>query len=437
MTDLLITGARLLGADAADVLVRDGRIADIGSIEPTHDIEVLDADGLSLLPGLVDLHAHLREPGREDTETVASAAAAAAAGGYTAVLAMANTDPVTDTAEAAVHILELGREAGLVDVQPIGAVTKALAGEELAELGLMARSRARVRVFSDDGRCVVDARVMRRALEYIRAFDGVISQHSQDPHLAGSTACCHEGEVSGRLGLPGWPAPAESTVIARDAMLARHTGSRVHVAHVTTAEGVEIVRWAKARGIAMTAEVTPHHLALDVSLLTGYDPIFKVNPPLRADEDVEALRAALADGTIDAVATDHAPHARHDKEHAFVDAAFGMLGLETAFPVVHDLMVRSGRMSMSDLADRMATAPARIAGLRGHGRSLAVGEPATLVLVDPTAEVTIDKDASHSLSRNNPWHGRTYTGAVRTTILRGRVTARDGRAVTPDVEAGS
>ena len=437
MTDLLITGAHLLGGDAADVLVRDGRIADIGTIGRSADVEVLAADGLTLLPAFVDLHAHLREPGREDTETVASASAAAAAGGFTAVLAMANTDPVTDTAEAAVHVLELGRAAGLVDVQPVGAVTKGLAGEELAELALMARSRARVRVFSDDGRCVADARVMRRALEYIRAFGGVVSQHSQDRDLAGGTACCHEGEVSGRLGLPGWPAPAESTVIARDAMLARHTGSRVHVAHVSTAEGVEVLRWAKARGIAMTAEVTPHHLALDVGLLAGYDPTFKVNPPLRPDEDIEALRSALADGTIDAVATDHAPHARHDKEHAFVDAAFGMLGLETAFSVVHDVMVRSGRMSIADLADRMSTAPARIAGLGGHGRPIAVGEPATLVLVDPSAEITVDREASHSLSRNNPWHARTFTGAVHATILRGRVTARDGRAETPTAEAGS
>jgi dihydroorotase len=436
MKDLLITGAHLLGDDPADVLVREGRIADIGSVRPADDVEVLDAEGLTLLPGFVDLHAHLREPGREDAETVASASAAAAAGGYTAVLAMANTDPVTDTAETAVHIHDLGRATGLVDVQPVGAVTKGLAGEELAELGLMARSRATVRVFSDDGRCVDDARVMRRALEYVRAFGGVISQHSQDPRLAGSTACCHEGEVSGRLGLPGWPSPAESTVIARDAMLARHTGSRVHVAHVTTAEGVDVVRWAKGQGIAMTAEVTPHHLGLDVSLLTGYDPTFKVNPPLRPDEDIEALRAALVDGTIDAVATDHAPHARHDKEHAFVDAAFGMIGLETAFSVVHDLMVHSGRMSMADLADRMSAGPARIAGLADHGRPIAVGEPATLVLVDPAAEVTVDREASHSLSRNNPWHGRTLTGAVRATILRGLVTARDGRAMTRDMEAG-
>jgi dihydroorotase len=433
MSDLLISGARILGETSADILIRDGlvaRVSTTGAIEPDGAVEVVEADGLAVLPGLVDLHTHLRQPGREDTETVASGSAAAAAGGFTAVLAMANTDPVTDTAEAAGHVLDLGREAGLVDVQPVGAVTKHLAGEELAELGLMARSRARVRVFSDDGRCVSDARLMRRALEYIRPFGGVISQHSQDPRLADATACCHEGEVSGRLGLPGWPAPAESTIIARDAMLARHTGSRVHVAHVSTAEGVEVVRWAKARGIALTAEVTPHHLALDVDLVRGYDPVFKVNPPLRPDEDVEALRDALADGTIDAVATDHAPHARHDKEHAFVDAAFGMLGLETAFSVVHDVMVRTGRMSLADLAERMSFAPARIAGLTGHGRPVAQGEPANLVLVDTDASVTVDRDASHSLSRNNPWHGRTYTGAVHTTILRGTITALHGRART-------
>jgi dihydroorotase len=386
-------------------------------------VQTLDADGLVLLPGFVDLHTHLREPGREDAETIATGAAAAAAGGFTAVLAMANTIPLTDTAAAAERILELGRASGLVDVQPIGAVTKGLEGAELAELALMNRSRAAVRVFSDDGRCVHDARVMRRALEYVRAFDGVVSQHSQDPDLAGSSACCHEGELSGRLGLPGWPSVAESSIIARDAQLARHTGSRVHVAHVSTAEGIEVVRWAKSQGIGLTAEVTPHHLLLTQDLVSGYDPTFKVNPPLRSTEDVEALRAALVDGTIDAVATDHAPHARHDKEHAFVDAAFGMLGLETAFAVVHDTMVRNGQLDLAGLADRMSVAPARIAGLSNHGQPVVVGAAANLVLVDTEANRTVDASASKSLSRNNPWHGMTFTGAVHTTILRGRVTA--------------
>ncbi len=404
---------------AGDVLIQDGLVVGVGAVERPAGAHVIDAAGLALLPGFVDLHTHLREPGREDAETIATGSAAAAAGGFAAVLAMANTDPVTDTAEAAERVLDLGRQCGLVDVQPVGAVTKALAGEELAELGLMHRSRARVTVFSDDGRCVHDARVMRRALDYIKAFGGVISQHSQDPTLAGPAACCHEGELSGRLGLPGWPTPAESSIIARDATLAAHTGARVHVAHVSTAEGVEVIRWAKARGLAMTAEVTPHHLALGTELLAGYDPVFKVNPPLRPSEDQEALRAALADGTIDAVATDHAPHARQDKEHAFVDAAFGMLGLETAFAVVHDLMVVSGQMSLADLATRMSSAPAQIAGLAEHGHGAIIGAPANLVLVDPDARTTVDRASSKSLSRNNPWHGRDFRGGVMATFLRG------------------
>ncbi|ADU48115.1 dihydroorotase [Intrasporangium calvum] len=422
MTRLLVRGARILGGHPADLLIEDGVIRQVGSLGAAEGVEVMDADGLVALPGLVDLHVHLREPGREDAETIATGSAAAAAGGFTAVFAMANTSPVTDTAEAAERILDLGRASGLVDVVPVGAVTKGLDGAELAELGLMARSRARVRVFSDDGRCVHDARLMRRALEYIKPFGGVISQHAQDPHLADGSACCHEGELSGRLGLPGWPAVAEETIVARDVMLARHTGSRVHVAHVSTAGTVEVVRWAKAQGIDVTAEVTPHHLALTTDLLVGYDPVYKVNPPLRPQEDVEALRAALADGTIDAVATDHAPHARHDKEHTFVDAAFGMLGLETALAVVSDLMVRPGLLDWSDVARVMSTTPARIGGLPDQGRPLQPGSPANITLVDPDREVTVDAAASRSLSRNNPWHGRTLRGAVHATIHRGTVT---------------
>ncbi|MGL4745337.1 MAG: dihydroorotase [Dermatophilaceae bacterium] len=427
--DLLVTGARVFGGDAADVLIVAGRVAMVGpgaAADLPAGTERLDADGLVLLPGFVDLHTHLREPGREDAETVATGSAAAAAGGFTAVLAMANTTPVTDTAEAAERVLDLGSACGLVDVVPVGAVTKGLAGAELAELGLMHRSRARVTVFSDDGRCVADARVMRRALEYVRAFGGVVSQHAQDSDLAGAGACCHEGEVSGRLGLTGWPAVAESSIIARDVMLAEHTNSRVHVAHVSTAEGLDVIRWAKARGIAVTAEVTPHHLALGTELVGGYDPTYKVNPPLRPTEHQLALRDGLLDGTLDAVATDHAPHARHDKEHAFEDAAFGMLGLETAFAVVHDLLVRDGRMPWAHLAEVMSANPARIAGLGSHGRPIAPGEPANLVLVDPTASVTVDRDSSRSLSRNTPWHDRTLVGAVHATIRRGRLTAHEG-----------
>ena len=428
---VVIRGASLLGEKSADIVIQDGVIVDVVSTGSTTEsmkgATEIDADGLVALPGLVDLHTHLREPGREDAETVLTGSRAAAIGGFTAVLAMANTNPVTDTGEAAERVWDLGRLAGLVDVQPVGAVTKGLAGEELAELGLMARSRAKVRVFSDDGKCVADARVMRRALEYVKPFGGVISQHAQDPDLAGPAACCHEGELSGRLGLPGWPGIAEEVIVARDVMLARHTGSRVHIAHVSTAGSVEVVRWAKAQGIDVTAEVTPHHLLLTTDLVAGYDPTFKVNPPLRPVEDVEALRTALTDGTIDAVATDHAPHARHDKEHAFIDAAFGMLGLETALSVVSTVMVETGQMGWADVARVMSANPARIAGLDGHGRSLAVGEPANITLVDPQAQVIVDRDASLSLSRNNPWHGRSLTGAVNATLLRGVPTVLEGK----------
>ena len=424
----LIKGADLLGAGRQDVLISDSVISAIGTLDPSARTidETIDADGLVALPGLVDLHTHLREPGREDAETIASGSAAAAIGGFTAILAMANTTPVTDTAEAAERVLDLGRLAGLVDVQPVGAVTKTLGGEELAELGLMAHSRAQVRVFSDDGRCVADAQVMRRALEYVKAFGGVVSQHAQDPMLADHNACCHEGELSGRLGLPGWPGVAEEVIVARDVMLARHTGSRVHLAHVSTAGSVEVIRWAKAQGIAVTAEVTPHHLMLTTDLVAGYDPTFKVNPPLRPSQDVEVLRAALADGTIDAVATDHAPHARHDKERTFIDAAFGVLGLETALSVVSEVMVRAGLLDWAGVAQVMSVRPARIAGLARHGRPIAVGEPANLTLVDPSATVTVDREASLSLSRNNPWHGRKLTGAVHATFLHGLPTVLKG-----------
>lgn len=427
-TTYVVKGAEVVGHGRADLLLRDGVIAQIGAVDAA-GAQVVDADGLVALPGLVDLHTHLRQPGREDAETVRTGSEAAAAGGFTAVLAMANTNPVTDTAEAAEHVLELGEAAGLVDVHPVGAVTKGLAGEELAELGLMARSRAEVRVFSDDGKCVQDARLMRRALEYVRAFDGVVSQHSQDPRLADGQACCHEGELSGRLGLPGWPTVAEEVIVARDVMLAQHTDSRIHVAHVSTAGSVDVIRWAKKKGIKVTAEVTPHHLFLTTSEVGNYDPTYKVNPPLRPDEHVAALKEALADGTIDAVATDHAPHARHDKEHAFVDAAFGMLGLEQALQVVHTVMVKPGLLDWAGVADRMSTAPARIAGLEGQGCGLAEGVPANLTLFDPTPSVQVDRDASRSLSRNNPYHGRSLDGAVVGTFLRGRATLLDGKVV--------
>lgn len=420
MSDLLIRGADLFGRGRSDLLVRNGRLID--PTDANGAVEQFDADGLIALPGLVDLHTHLREPGREDAETVESGTLAAARGGFTAVLAMANTDPVTDTAEAAAHVASLGAREGHTEVIPVGAVSKGLAGAELAELGLMARSSAAVRVFSDDGHCVSDARLMRRALEYVRAFDGVIAQHAQDPQLAGAGACCHEGEISGKLGLPGWPAAAEAGVVARDVQIAELTRSRLHVCHVSCAETVDVIRWAKQRGINVTAEVAPHHLMLTTSEVLGYDPTYKVNPPLRPEEHVEAVREALADGTIDAVATDHAPHARHDKEHAFAEAAFGMLGLETALAVVMETMINSDLLSWPELAKRMSIMPAHIARLSDHGRALAVGEPANIVLVDPAARTTVDRDASASLSRNNPWHGRELPDPIVATLWAGRIT---------------
>jgi dihydroorotase len=431
---VLLRGVAPLGGPVTDVLLAGGRIAEIGSGLPTPDgAEVLDAGGAVLLPGLVDLHTHLREPGREDTETIATGSAAAALGGFTAVHAMANTNPVADTAEIVEQVAALGRAAGLVDVRPVGAVSVGLAGSQLAEIGSMARSAAAIRVFSDDGHCVADARLMRRALEYVKPFDAVIAQHAQDPRLADSASCAHEGELSGRLGLPGWPAVAEESVIARDVMLAAHTGSRLHVCHVSTAGSVEVLRWAKARGIQVTAEVTPHHLLLTCDLLTGYDPVYKVNPPLRPAEDVQALRAGLADGTIDAVATDHAPHAAHDKDHAFSDAAFGMLGLQTALGVLIEAMLRTELLDWAGLADRMSVRPAVIGRLAGHGRPIAVGEPANLTVLDPDADWLVDPAGLASLSANTPYAGRRLPGSVLATFLRGRATVWHGRLCEPEV----
>ena len=419
---LLITGAARADGTRGDLYLADGVLADPASAPA--GVERFDADGLLALPGLVDLHTHLRQPGREDAETVSSGTAAAARGGFTCVHAMANTDPVTDTAEAAAYVAGLGDREGHCEVRVVGAVTRGLAGEELAELGLMADSAAGVRVFSDDGRCVGDSLLMRRALTYVKAFDGVIAQHSQDPRLAGPSACCHESEWSGRLGLPGWPSQAESVIVARDVQLAELAGARVHVCHVSTAESVDVIRWAKKRGIAVTAEVTPHHLLLDTPLVAGYDTTFKVNPPLRTSEHLEAVREALADGTIDAVATDHAPHARQDKDHPFDVALPGMLGLEQALAVVVEVMVNTGRMDWPTLVERMSATPARIGRVAGQGRPLAVGEPANVVLVDPATRGVVDASASASRSRNNPYAGRDLPDPVVATFWRGRPTYR-------------
>jgi dihydroorotase len=425
VTDYLVMGATLPDGTTADLHLRDGRIADMGSLRGLR-AERVDADGLVALPGLVDLHSHLREPGREDAETVATGTAAAALGGFTAVHAMANTDPVADTAGVVEQVWRLGREAGHCDVRPVGAVTVGLRGERLAELGAMADSAAAVRVFSDDGVCVSDSVLMRRALEYVKAFDGVIAQHAQEPRLT-EGAQMNEGELSAVLGLPGWPAVAEEAVIARDVLLAGHVGSRLHVCHVSTAGSVELLRWAKGKGIDVTAEVTPHHLLLTDEQARTYDPIFKVNPPLRTAEDARALRVALADGTIDCVATDHAPHPVEDKESEWAEAAFGMVGLETALSIVQQVMVDEGLLDWVGVADRMSARPARIGRVPGHGEPLAVGGPANLTLVDPTARWTVDPASLASRSRNTPYVGRTLPGRVVTTFLRGTPTVLDGK----------
>lgn len=436
MSDLVLRGVRPLGGDRVDLAITDDRITEVLAPGAASGARVVEADGLIALPGLVDLHTHLREPGREDAETVATGSQAAALGGFTAVFAMANTDPVADTAGVVEQVWRLGHETGLVDVHPVGAVTVGLAGTQLAELGAMASSAAQVRVFSDDGKCVWDAALMRRALEYVKAFDGVIAQHAQEPRLTDG-AQMNESALSGVLGLAGWPAVAEESIIARDVLLAHHVGSRLHVCHVSTAGSVDIIRWAKARGIDVTAEVTPHHLLLTEDLVRSYDPVYKVNPPLRRAEDVQALREGLADGTIDIVATDHAPHAHEDKDCEWGAASFGMLGLQTALSVVIDTMVRPGRLDWTGVADRMSIAPARIGSANRHGQALKPGSVANLILVDPNQTWTVEPTALASKSRNTPYAGMTLPGAVVHVIKDGRPTVAHGRVVLDRAGAGS
>jgi dihydroorotase len=426
VTAYRIRGASILGEKPTDLMLRDGVVVAIGRDASSGKAESIDAAGLVALPGLVDLHTHLREPGREDAETVESGTRAAASGGFTCVHAMANTDPVADTAGVVEQVWRLGREAGYCDVRPVGAVTVGLGGQRLAELGAMADSAARVRVFSDDGSCVSDAVLMRRALEYVKAFDGVIAQHAQEPRLT-EDAQMNEGDLSGVLGMRGWPAVAEEAIIARDALLAAHVSSRLHVCHVSTAGSVEIVRWAKGKGWNVTAEVTPHHLLLTDQMAATYDPLFKVNPPLRTRVDVEALRGGLADGTIDVVATDHAPHPAEDKECEWAAAASGMLGLETALTVVQEAMVDTGLLDWAGVADRMSVRPARIGRVSDHGQPIAVGAPANLVLYDPSVRRRVDPADLASLSRNTPYAHLSLPGAVVTTFLRGKPTVLDGK----------
>ncbi|NKZ78783.1 dihydroorotase [Prescottella equi] len=433
--DVLIRNVLVYGeGEPTDLLLGGGQILEIGAgLDAGDDVEVIDGAGQILLPGFVDMHTHLREPGREDTETIDTGSAAAALGGYTAVFAMANTSPVADSAVVTDHVWRRGQEVGLVDVHPVGAVTVGLEGRQLAEMATMAAGVGKVKMFSDDGHCVADPLIMRRALEYSASLGVLIAQHAEEPRLTvGSVA--HEGPTAARLGLAGWPRAAEESIVARDALLARDAGARVHICHASTAGSVELVKWARGQGISITAEVTPHHLLLDDSRLETYDAVNKVNPPLREASDVAALRAGLAEGIIDCVATDHAPHAEQDKCCEFSQARPGMLGLETALSIVVETMVRPGLLDWRGVARVMSERPAEIVGLDDQGRPIEVGEPANLVLVDPDTEWTVHGPELASVANNTPYESMTLPAKVTATVLRGRVTARDGK-VRPHGEA--
>ena len=425
---ILLKHGSLKGEKNVDLLIENDKIIKIGPANSLTDenAEVIDLSGLIILPGLVDLHTHLREPGREDAETIATGSAAAARGGFTAVHAMANTLPVADTAGVVEQVWNLGKNVGLVDVYPIGAVTVGLKGEKLAELSAMADSNARVRIFSDDGFCVSDPVLMRRALEYVKAFDGVIAQHAQDPRLT-ENAQMNESELSGKLGLIGWPAIAEEAIVARDVLLTEHVKSKLHICHASTAGTVEILRWAKDKKVNVTAEVTPHHLFLNQTSCESYNANFKVNPPLRTSKDVEELRKALAQGIIDVVATDHAPHPIEDKEGEWQSAAFGMTGLETALSVVATAMIDTKLMNWADIARVMSERPAEIGQLADHGRPIAENEIANLCIVDPEMTWKVDAQDTHSLSTNNPFHEMTLKSKVVHTIFRGKFTMKSGQ----------
>ncbi len=422
---ILLQNSLLYGESKMDIRIQDGVISDIGEHLQPRDEEIVDARGRIALPAFVDLHTHLREPGREDAETIKTGSRAAALGGFSAVFAMANTAPVADTAGVVEQVFRLGREAGYIDVFPIGAVTVGIQGERLAEMGAMAHSAAHVRVFSDDGNCVSDPLLMRRALEYVKTFGGVVAQHAQEPRLT-EGAQMNEGELSGVLGLTGWPAVAEESIVARDILLASHVKSRLHICHVSTAGSVELIKWAKSHGIEVTAEVTPHHLLLTEELIRDYNPVYKVNPPLRTNADVIALRQGLVDGTIDIVATDHAPHPHESKDCEWNYAAFGMLGLETALAAVTKAMHNHQGWNWRTLAERMSIAPARIGQAHDHGRPLLIGETANIVLIDPDSERVIDPQNFASISRNSPYASMTLPTVVTDLIRRGRFIVRAG-----------
>ncbi len=412
---MILNSAHLADGSIVDLAIDNGVISEIGSnLGKGHDCA-----GLIALPGLVDLHTHLREPGFEASETIDSGSRSAAAGGYVAVFAMANTHPVQDSVEIVEWVAARGEEVGLVHVQPIGAITKSIAGKELSPLTELANSNAQVRVFSDDGNCLMDTALMRQALIEVKGFGGVIAQHAQNHDLTPGSQM-NDGALSQELGLKGWSSIAEEEIIRRDVELALETQSRLHVCHLTTAGAVELVRWGKQKGASITAEVTPHHLLLTEELVRSYNPIYKVNPPLRTKEDTLALRSALLDGTIDILATDHAPHSKEKKECDWPSAAFGMVGLEAAASVLYQVLIVEGGRSWSDFARITSSRPAEIGGLKGFGE-IAVGKRANLCLFDPSSK-RVAKAQTQSLSVNNPWQSRELLGEVERTIYRGKVT---------------
>ena len=435
---LLITNVRPYGeGEPTSILIKDGVIeaigtaadagdardaGDAGAVTPAVEVDrTIDGSGNVLLPGLVDMHVHLREPGREDTETIETGSRAAAKGGFTAVFTMANTSPVTDQPIIAESVWAKGQARGLCDVHPVGSITKGLEGKTLTEFGMMARSDAKVRMFSDDGKCVQDPQLMRRALEYAKGLDVLLAQHAED-HRMTEGASAHEGEVAARLGLRGWPRVAEESIVARDALLARDYGNRMHICHASTKGTVELLKWAKEQGIPLTAEVTPHHLLLTDDKLVTYDGVYRVNPPLREESDTLALRQALLDGLIDVVAPDHAPHGSEDKCVEFEHAKPGMLGLESSLAVIAKLFVATGLADWRFVARVMSERPAEITRLPGHGRPIAVGEPANLTIVDPEHQWVSDSTRLASKSENNPYEGEEFGARVAYTILRGAVT---------------
>jgi dihydroorotase len=436
MRPIVLSGGTLVDPsqslnEIADVFISDGKVVGIGrKIDGADDAEVIDCRGLIVSPGFIDVHCHLREPGREDVETIATGARAAAAGGFTAVCAMPNTDPVTDNQAAVGFIVRQGQRASAARVYPIGAISVGQEGKVLAEFGEMVGAGA-VAV-SDDGKPVASAQLMRTALEYARTFKIPVIDHCEEPTLSAGGAM-NEGIVSARLGLKGIPAEAEEIMVIRDILLARLTGGHVHLAHMSTKGSVELIRWGKERGINVTAEVCPHHLSLTEDRVRGYDTNAKMNPPLRTAADVEALRGAVKDGTIDLVATDHAPHHYDEKEREFADAPNGIVGLETALAVIVTNLVETGHLTFADLVDRMSCTPARIFGLPGG--SLKRGAAADITVFDPGARWTVDPSAFLSKGRNTPYAGMTLVGRAACTIVAGSVVYRSGLP-TSDREPG-